>query len=251
LAIFDWRFSIGGLRLAIEEPQTPNPKPQTRRCEAVLQRFVPYVATYLPRLAGGLFPDLLWRRAPEANARTLYLTFDDGPTAAMTDPILRVLDRFDARATCFLVGAQAEADPERVRRIRDAGHTVGNHTFTHPDPWHTPDAALTRELERTTDVLSGITGAPVQYLRPPYGRFTRAMRRWANERGRRVVMWDVMPGDFLSAATQSSVERFVMRFARGGSVVVLHDNPIAPMTPAALETVLRHFSERGWRFAAL
>jgi peptidoglycan/xylan/chitin deacetylase (PgdA/CDA1 family) len=218
----------------------------------VLQRAVPHVATWLPRVAGPFFfPDLLWRCPPARNERTLYLTFDDGPTATMTDPLLHVLDRFDAQATCFLVGAQAEADPERVRRIRDAGHTVGNHTFTHPDPWHTPDAALTRELERATKVLSDITGAPVRHLRPPYGRFTRAMRRWADERGQHVVMWDVMPGDFLPAATQSSVERFVLRFARGGSVVVLHDNPIAPMTPAALETVLRHFSKRGWRFAGL
>jgi peptidoglycan/xylan/chitin deacetylase (PgdA/CDA1 family) len=217
----------------------------------VLQRFVPYAATYLPRLLGRLFPDLLWRREPEANERTLYLTFDDGPTAAMTDPILRVLDRFDARATCFLVGAQAEGDPERVRRIADAGHTVGNHTFTHPDPWRTSDEALIRELERTTDVLQSITGQSVRHLRPPYGRFTRAMRRWGRRRGQRVVMWDVMPGDFLGMATQASVKRHVLRFARGGSVVVLHDNPIAPMTPAALETVLRHFSKRGWRFAGL
>lgn len=218
----------------------------------MLQRLVPHLATWLPRWGGRfLFPDLLWRCSPSENKRTLYLTFDDGPTAAMTDPILRVLDRFDARATCFLIGAQAQDDPERVRRIRDAGHTIGNHSFTHPDPWHTPDAAFTRELERATEALQSITGQPVRHLRPPYGRFTRAMRRWGRKQGQRVVMWDVMPGDFLGIATQPSVERFVMHYARAGSVVVLHDNPIAPMTPAALETVLRHFSERGWRFAGL
>ena len=219
---------------------------------AVLARLVPHLATRLPRWGGRfLFPDLLWRCPTSKNGPTLYLTFDDGPTAAMTDPILRVLDRFDARATCFLVGAQAEDDPERVRRIARAGHTVGSHTFTHPDPWRTSDAALRDELARTTDLLQSLTGQAVRHLRPPYGRFTRAMRRWGREHGQHVVMWDVMPGDFLGMATQSSVEQFVVRYARDGSVVVLHDNPIAPMTPAALETVLRYFTERGWRFAAL
>ena len=219
---------------------------------AVLARLVPHLATRLPRWGGRfLFPDLLWRCPTSKNGPTLYLTFDDGPTAAMTDPILRVLDRFDARATCFLVGAQAEDDPERVRRIARAGHTVGSHTFTHPDPWRTSDAALRDELARTTDLLQSLTGQAVRHLRPPYGRFTRAMRRWGREHGQHVVMWDVMPGDFLGMATQSSVEQFVVRYARDGSVVVLHDNPIAPMTPAALETVLHYFTERGWRFAAL
>ena len=217
----------------------------------MLARLVPYVATVLPRLVGQWFPDLLWRRAVDDHERTLYLTFDDGPTATMTDPILRVLDQFDAQATCFLVGAQAQDDPDRVRRLRDAGHTIGNHTFTHPDPWCTPDAALLDELNRTTEALQTITGQPTRYLRPPYGRFTRAMRRWGREQGQRVVMWDVMPGDFLGMATQPSVERHVLRFVRPGSIVVLHDNPIAPMTPAALETILRRLSARGWQFDAL
>lgn len=216
----------------------------------MLQRLVPYGATFLPRLARPFFPGLLWRRT-DAGERTLYLTFDDGPTATMTDPLLRVLDRFGARATCFLIGAQAAGDPARVRRIQSAGHTVGNHTFTHPDPWKTPDAALIQELERTTDVLQSITGAPVRHLRPPYGHVTRAISRWGDAHGQQVVMWDVMPGDFLGVATQASVERHVLRFVRSGSVVVLHDNPIAPMTPAALETILQRLSRRGWTFEAL
>ena len=217
----------------------------------MLKRAVPYLATLFPRLAGGLFPDLLWHLPADEGERILHLTFDDGPTETMTDPILRVLDRFDAQATCFLVGAQAEEDPERVRRIRDAGHTVGNHTFTHPDPWRTPDDVLVDELERTTEVLQSLTDRPVKHLRPPYGRFTRAMRRWARDHAQQVVMWDVMPGDFLGHATQPSVERHVLRYARSGSVVVLHDNPIAPMTPAALETILRRLSAKGWQFKAL
>ena len=215
------------------------------------QRLIPYAATFFPRLAGWCFPDLLWHLPAAEGERALYLTFDDGPTAAMTDPILRVLDRFGAQATCFLVGAQAQDDPARVRAIAGAGHTIGNHTFTHPDPWHTSDAALVEELNRTTEVLQSITSQPVRHLRPPYGRFTRAMRQWAKENGQQVVMWDVMPGDFLGKATQPSVERHVLRYARRGSVVVLHDNPIAPMTPAALETILRRLTAKGWRFAAL
>lgn len=208
------------------------------------------LATHVPRLTAGLFPDLLWRVPTER--RRAYLTFDDGPTEAATSRLLDVLARHDVRATFFLVGAHAAARPGLVRAIRDAGHAIGNHTYTHPDAWRIDTSRLVAELERTTATLEDLTGAPVRLLRPPYGRFTRTMRAWARTRRQRMVMWDVVPADWLARTTQAQIEARVETGIRPGSIVVLHDNPTCcTTTPAAVDALLGRLRGEGWSFPAL
>jgi peptidoglycan/xylan/chitin deacetylase (PgdA/CDA1 family) len=190
--------------------------------------------------------------APPAHPSTVYLTFDDGPTAIATETLLRILCRYDAHATFFLIGHHVRAHPQRVQRIVDAGHAVGNHTFTHVDAWQTAHSTVVRELEQTAQAITACTGDAVPLLRPPYGHLTPALCRWAGRRGARVVMWDVMPADFQRGASAASVARFTTAYVRSGSIVVLHDNPMTePVTPEALEAILRWGTARGWHFAAL
>jgi peptidoglycan/xylan/chitin deacetylase (PgdA/CDA1 family) len=208
------------------------------------------IGTEIPRLSARLFPDALWRlphRQPVA-----YLTFDDGPTRVLTGRLLDLLGRYEARATFFLIGAFAARDPGLVRAVHAAGHTVGNHTYTHPDAWKTPASRLLNELERTTALLEDQIQQGIHWMRPPYGRFTQAMRAWCLARRHRLTMWDVMPGDYLPWATQHKVEHRLFSYIRRGSIVVLHDNPKAEgHMPAALETVLRRLRGEGWSFPAL
>lgn len=208
------------------------------------------VGTHLPRRAARYFPDLLWR-VPAAS-RVAYFTFDDGPTSTVTTPLLDTLARFDAPATFFLVGRQAERDPGLVHAIAQGGHTIGNHTYSHADAWNTSATQVLGELERTTGILEGLVQRPVRWMRPPYGRFTRAMRRWCQLRRQRCTMWDVGPGDYLASATQQHIERRILGAVRPGSIIVLHDNPKThQITPPALSTVLTRLRDDGWRFAAL
>jgi peptidoglycan/xylan/chitin deacetylase (PgdA/CDA1 family) len=211
---------------------------------------IPYLATHGLRPFHRFFPDLLWR--VDANARTAYLTFDDGPTTEVTRPLLDILEEYDARATHFLVGRHAEEHPDLVRALVDAGHRVGNHTYTHPDPWTLSEEALARELQRTTALLEDLVRAPIRALRPPYGHPTGFLREWCAAQNQRMVMWDVMPGDYLQTATAERVSSFVINHIRPGSVIVLHDNPICEdVTPQALDTILDTLTGEGWRFDAL
>ncbi|HET6568147.1 MAG TPA: polysaccharide deacetylase family protein [Rhodothermales bacterium] len=195
-------------------------------------------------------PDLLWR--VDTPSRTAFLTFDDGPTDVLTQPILDVLERYAARACFFLVGSHAARLPSAVQDLLRAGHVIGNHTFTHPDAWRTPPERLVAELDRTTATLEDLTGTAVRFMRPPYGHFTGEMRQWCKSRGQLLTMWDVMPGDFLAGATPQKLERFILKHIRPGSVIVLHDNPKARLAmPPALENVLRILTREGWQFPAL
>lgn len=202
-----------------------------------------------PRTAACFLPDLLWRR--DDGARTLYLTFDDGPDEG-TPALLDLLARYEVPAAFFLIGAYARRRPDLVRAIGDAGHLVAQHTDTHPDPWKTPAAAVAAEMERATATLADITGKAVRWMRPPYGHFTFAMRAWCRAHGQRIAMWDVMPGDFLSSATSESIFRRVVGLARPGSVIVLHEGGHAQrVTPPALARALPSLLADGYRFAAL
>lgn len=215
-----------------------------------MRALVPYLATHGLRPFQRFFPDFLWR--VEAHSRTVYLTFDDGPTPEMTRPILNRLAEYDAHATHFLVGQHAREHPSLVESILEGGHRIGNHTFTHLDPWRRPADALIEEAERTSRLLEDLSGAPVRALRPPYGHPTQALRRWCAEHRQRMVMWDVMPGDFLQTATAQQVAQFVIRNVRPGSVIVLHDNPVCEdVTLPALESILDTLTTDGWAIDAL
>ena len=211
---------------------------------------IPYLATHGLRPFHRFVPDLLWR--VEAAAKTAYLTFDDGPTEELTDDLLDLLAQYDAQATHFLVGQNADRHPGRARAIARAGHLVGNHTYTHVDPWSVPHEQLQSEVARTTRRLQSLTQTRLRALRPPYGHPTGHLRRWCAERNQRMVMWDVMPGDYLKTATAGRVARFVNRHVRPGSVIVLHDNPVCEgITLPALTRILETLSAEGWSFDAL
>ncbi len=210
---------------------------------------VSLLGNHVPRAASRLFPDLLWRRTD--GTRTLYLTFDDGPDES-TPALLDLLDRYEVPASFFLVGEQMRRWPAFVRAMRDAGHTVGQHTDTHANAWQTPADAIEAEMERATKTLEDLTGETVRWMRPPYGYFTNAMRRWCQQAGQRIAMWDVMPGDFLTSATSESVLEQTVSLARPGSIVVLHEGGHARrVTPPALALALPRLLADGYRFAAL
>lgn len=208
------------------------------------------IGTRIPRAAAPLLPGLTWRH--DDGARTLFLTFDDGPCPTSTPRLLEVLARHEARASFFLLGRAARRRPDLVRALHEAGHTLGQHTDTHPDAWRTPAARLLGEMERATATLEAITGEAVGWMRPPYGHLTPSMLRWCRARGQRVAMWDVMPGDFLSSATPAGVLRRTLRLVRPGSVVVLHEGGRARhVTPPALAEALPRLAGLGYRFAPL
>lgn len=202
-----------------------------------------------PRWISYLYPRRLWRMP--GDRPVLYLTFDDGPTAGITDQLLDLLDQFQAKATFFLVGDKVKAHSDLVLRIKEEGHSIGNHTQHHLNGWKTPSAEYLADVESASRSLHSVLGYTPTLFRPPYGK---AGRRNAGRliKQYQMVMWDVMPGDFLPQNDARAIAGKVRKTARAGSVIVLHDSEkCGEKMLLALYEILIHFSYYGYRFEAL
>ncbi len=126
----------------------------------------------------------------------LALTFDDGPNPAWTPQLLELLAKHNVKATFFLVGRYAEAEPVLTRHIADAGHTVGNHSWSHPNLALTAPARVRDELSRTKSTIEQLTGKRVRHFRPPFGARRPDALRTARQLGMIPVMWNAMTNDW-------------------------------------------------------
>jgi len=159
------------------------------------------------------------------NKPVVYLTFDDGPSADdVTDRILAVLERYDAKATFFVTGARARANPEKIVRILAAGHGIGNHTHSHGNLTMLADQQVVNELNITNVYVRAAGGPRLSCFRPPFGNTDERVDGIANSLGLQSVGWTIdtrdwdpyMDKDYLAVQLEDSSHE---------SVVLMHDGP--------------------------
>jgi peptidoglycan/xylan/chitin deacetylase (PgdA/CDA1 family) len=183
----------------------------------------------------------------------LALTFDDGPNPAWTPQLLDLLDRRTVKATFFLLGSFAEQQPALTRSIADAGHLIGNHSWSHPNLSLTTAHRVNEELTRTKNTLERVTGKPVRYFRPPFGARRPYVLRAARALGMEPVMWNAMTSDWEERSPDRIAERLMEKIAinqrRGlASNIVLHDgghlglNADRSPSIGAVEMLLAHYA---------
>lgn len=158
----------------------------------------------------------------------LALTFDDGPNPAWTPQLLEVLASSNVRATFFLVGRYAEAEPELVRRIDRAGHLIGNHSWSHPNLAFATTRRIREQLSHTNETLEQITGQPVLWFRPPFGGRRPVALRVARSLGMTPVTWNAITNDWSEPSPDRITERLCTKIERNqrrgwATNIVLHD----------------------------
>ena len=162
------------------------------------------------------------------------MTFDDGPSES-TPALLELLHRHNAKATFFVCGRNAERLPGVLRSIANAGHEIGNHTWSHPRLDFTSAATMRDELDRTQSLIGDITGTAPRLFRAPYGVRWFGLGAVQKELGLTGVMWTAIGRDWkLSAA---AVTRRLMRAADDGAILCLHDGRVLAERPDITPTL--------------
>lgn len=165
---------------------------------------------------------------PPPRPQEIALTFDDGPNEEFTPRFLDVLAQHQIKATFFLVGKFAKECPSVVRRILADGHTIGNHTWRHPNLAKIAASKVEEELESTNRILEQITGEPVLYFRPPYGSSNPEVLKIARRIGLLPVFWNAIARDWEEPSPARIVhdlawQIFRNKTRRRATCLVLHD----------------------------
>ncbi len=204
-----------------------------------------------PVLAKKIFANYIWEMPSES--KTLYLTFDDGPTPDVTNWTLDTLSHYNAKATFFCVGKNVSQHPEIFKNIQDKGHKIGNHTNNHIKGWRTSTKnylANIKEAQKVIDLQQNKTDSRSQILfRPPYGQIRPKQGKALKELGYKVIMWNVLSFDWDKDVSKETCLENVLSNVKEGSVIVFHDSVKAEKNMRyTLPKVLEHFSQRGFTF---
>ena len=196
-----------------------------------------------PNLIKLLFKNWIWSFSTKEKA--IYLTFDDGPTPEITEWTLDQLNKFNAKATFFCIGKNIAEHPKIYQQIIENNHSIGNHTNNHLNDWKTTSL---KYIENTTNAGNLINNS-LKLFRPPYGKLTSSSSKKLQKNGYKIIMWDVLSGDFDNSISKEKCLENVLKNTGNGSIVVFHDSIKASKNlQFVLTKVLNHFTGKGFVF---
>ncbi len=196
-----------------------------------------------PKFIQNLFPNFTWRIPTDE--KEIFLTFDDGPIPEVTPWVLDQLEQYDAKATFFCVGDNIRKHPEVFDQVVERGHAVGNHTYNHLNGWASDNLPYFHNIRHCAHLVNSVL------FRPPYGQVKPRQAQFL-QRHYRIVMWDVLSGDFDPNITPEQCLDNVINNAGPGSIVVFHDSLKAEdKLSYVLPRVLQHFRALGYSFGKL
>ncbi len=182
----------------------------------------------------------------KTNEKIIYLTFDDGPHLIATPFVLKMLKQYNATATFFCIGKNVQQHQDIYNSILNECHIVGNHTQNHKNGWQTKDNDYIYDISIAATLIDS------KLYRPPYGKITKFQADLLQKIGFKIVMWDVLSGDFDSNISSKNCLNNVLLNAKSGSIIVFHDSQKAfEKLEFVLPKVLDFFSKKGYVFKSI
>lgn len=228
-----------------------------------------------PRLLKHFYPEYIWDI--KTADKTIYLTFDDGPTPEITEFVLAQLKKHNAKATFFCIGSNVVNHPELFRKTIAQGHAIGNHTMNHIKGWKVNDKQYFEEVTKALSAFQvslskveqfdklkinhlkpypdnqlSVSTSSSKLFRPPYGQIKRSQGKKLIGLGYDIIMWDVLSFDWSADVSEKQCLNYVTSKSTSGSIIAFHDSLKASRNMMyALPRILEYFSGLGFKFKAI
>ncbi|MCD8489149.1 MAG: polysaccharide deacetylase family protein [Desertifilum sp.] len=182
--------------------------------------------------------------------RAIALTFDDGPSPDATPEILATLERYQVKATFFVIGRHVQRYPEISQQLVAQGHAIGNHTWSHRSDRLNPQEAG-YEINQASRIITQVTGVRTLLFRPPKGRLENGLVSWAQKNRYLVALWSVDSRDY-QEPTPHQIVQTILRQIQPGGIILMHDGNRGRMqAAAALPELLEALKAEGYEFVTL
>lgn len=217
------------------------------KVEVPVERLRPYLTeNMMTRLK--LAPPEELESTLDPNGKYIALTFDDGPSPAVTPRILETLKQHQAKATFFMIGNRVQYYPELAKQVAEEGNEIGNHSGSHANLSQLSEAQIWQEIVGTNQIIEGVIGHSPVCFRPPYGVYNPLVEKVASENNAQIILWSVDSLDWQERNAEG-VNKIVQETIFPGSIVLLHD--IHPSTADALPTLMTELENQGYQFVTV
>ena len=196
----------------------------------------------------GNTPRLVPIYSVETSEKKVAITFDCAWGTEYTDKILDALEFADVRSTWFMVEFWTTKYPDFVKKISDAGHSIGTHSSTHSYMSKQNSEEIKKELNVSSQAIQNITGKKVELFRPPYGDYDDELIRTASEAGFYTIQWDTDSLDWRDLSA-SDIAMRVINNVKSGSIILMHNNGLH--TAEAVPIILETLKNRGYSFVPI
>lgn len=185
----------------------------------------------------------------ETEDKVIALTFDDGPTKNV-DQLLPLLDQYKAKATFFLIGQDIEKHPEEAEKLVEAGHQIGNHTYSHKRMVLKSPSFIKEEIEKTDELIRKAGYKDEIDFRPPYGKKLIGLPYYLNKHNRETIMWTLEPETYYTNAEDKVND--VVENIQPGSIILLHPMYEQSGEPIqVIEDILQKLTDEGYTFVTV
>lgn len=202
-------------------------------------------------LVPSLFFKFKYKLNRKENGKTIYLTFDDGPSSDYTGVLLDILKKYNIKASFFCVAEFARDNKEIIERMDKEGHIIGLHSLRHENAYLMDIFKTNKDFKDSINIMKSL-GKNVVYYRPPWGDLNLASLFNLKKYNLKLVLWNVMAEDWEGDTTAFDIEVKLLRRIQGGDIICLHDgrgeNEAPSRTIEALDKILPILLSKGFKF---